>query len=166
MLVELAVEPHHRVLEIGTGSGYMSAVLGRLGRDVFSIERFRTLALAAAERLGALEHAATCALPTGDGLAIWPQIGPFDRILLNGTVPEVPAALIDALADRRRLVGRAAHRRRGAAVARRAHGEGILSRGASRAAQAAAAGDRGPRGRFEAPADPVASRPLANACLT
>jgi protein-L-isoaspartate(D-aspartate) O-methyltransferase len=126
MLVELAVEPHHRVLEVGTGSGYVSAVLGRLGRDVLSVERFRTLALAATERLGALDMKHV-RIATGDGLAIGPQIGPFDRVLLNGTVLEVPKGLIDALATGGRLVGA----RRIEGVARLVRvvrtGEGILS---------------------------------------
>ena len=104
MLVELGVEPHHRVLEVGTGSGYVSAVLGRLGRDVLTVERFRTLAIGATERIGALgqQHVR---IATGDGLAIGPEIGPFDRVLLNGTVAEVPKGLRDALAMGGRLVG-------------------------------------------------------------
>jgi protein-L-isoaspartate(D-aspartate) O-methyltransferase len=104
MLVELGVEPHHRVLEVGTGSGYVSAVLGRMGRDVLTVERFRTLAIAATERIGALglQHVR---IATGDGLAIGPEIGPFDRVLLNGSVTEVPKGLRDALAMGGRLVG-------------------------------------------------------------
>jgi protein-L-isoaspartate(D-aspartate) O-methyltransferase len=91
------------VLEVGTGSGYVSAVLGRLGREVFSIERFRTLALSAAERVGSL-GLAHVRIATGDGLAIARQFGMFDRILLNGTVEALPAGLITALAPGGRLV--------------------------------------------------------------
>jgi protein-L-isoaspartate(D-aspartate) O-methyltransferase len=104
MLVALGVEPHHRVLEVGSGSGYVTAVLGRLAREVLSVERFRTLAMSAAERIAALglQHVR---IATGDGLAIGPELGPFDRILLNGSVDEAPAGLVASLGVGGRLVG-------------------------------------------------------------
>ncbi len=104
MLVALGVEAHHRVLEVGTGSGYVSAVLGRLGREVLSVERFRTLALAAAERVASL-GLPQVRIATGDGLAIGREFGPFDRVLLNGTVETLPSGLLASLATGGRLVG-------------------------------------------------------------
>jgi protein-L-isoaspartate(D-aspartate) O-methyltransferase len=104
MLVALAVEPHHRVLEVGTGSGYLTAVLGKLGREVMSIERFRTLALAAAERVASLDLAEV-RIATGDGLAVGRTFGAFDRIILNGTLTALPPGLLAALPEGGRLVG-------------------------------------------------------------
>lgn len=103
MLVALGVEPQHRVLEVGTGSGYVAAVLGRIAKDMLSVERFRTLALAATERVGAL-NMGHVRIATGDGLAIGRELGSFDRILLNGTVEAVPPGLIAALGKGGRLV--------------------------------------------------------------
>jgi protein-L-isoaspartate(D-aspartate) O-methyltransferase len=78
MIEALAPSPRHRVLEIGTGSGYATALLARLSREVLSIERFQSLAIEAEERLAQLAIA-NAAIAFGDGLAISPQIGPFDR---------------------------------------------------------------------------------------
>lgn len=109
MLLSLGVERRHRVLEVGTGSGYVAAVLGHLGQSVVSVERFRTLALAATERIGALDLD-NVGIMAADGLAIGrgahADLGPFDRILLNGALAEPPpAALTETLAPGGRLVG-------------------------------------------------------------
>lgn len=98
MTEQLALRPHHRVLEVGTGSGYQAAVLSRLVREVVSIERYRTLADRARERLAALgiENADVLA---GDGLAGVPDRAPFDRILVTAAAEQVPQALTDQLAD-------------------------------------------------------------------
>jgi len=103
MLTALAVQRHHRVLEIGTGSGYLSAVLGHLGREVISIERFRTLALAAAERVASLGLSHVRIVP-GDGLGIGNLGGTFDRIILNGLVSAAPGGLTSTLPPGGRLV--------------------------------------------------------------
>lgn len=97
MLVALGVEPNHRVLEIGTGSGYVTAVLARLARDVLSVERLRTLALAAGERLSAL-GLSNARIAVGDGLVMGRELGAFHRILVNGTVERLPPSLVSALA--------------------------------------------------------------------
>lgn len=106
MLVALQVEPGHRVFEVGAGSGYVSAVLARLAGEVISTERYRTLALAAAERLATLGLDNVLVLPA-DGLTGEAATGrPFDRILLNGTVDgEFPPALLHALGAEGVLVG-------------------------------------------------------------
>lgn len=97
-LSTLALElgPSHRVLEIGTGSGYQAAVLSQLCRRVYTIERHRALHLEAERRFKALriENIAT---KLGDGFKGWPEQAPFDRILLTAAVPEVPPALIEQL---------------------------------------------------------------------
>jgi protein-L-isoaspartate(D-aspartate) O-methyltransferase len=103
-LVALSVGADQRVLEIGTGSGYVTALLVRLGAQVVSVERFGTLSQGAAERLRHVEALASVRLETGDGLALRPRER-FDRILLNGCVDAVPQHLLDLLAPGGRLVG-------------------------------------------------------------
>jgi len=98
MTEQLAVRPHHRVLEIGTGSGYQAAVLSRLAREVVSIERYRTLADEARARLGELGYY-NVEVVTGDGLAGVPEKAPFDRIIVTAAAETLPQALIDQLAD-------------------------------------------------------------------
>lgn len=92
----LAVGPAMRVLEIGTGSGYQAAVLARLCRRVYTIERHKPLMKQAEARFSALklDNIVTW---HDDGRKGWPQQAPFDRILLSAAVAEVPAALIDQL---------------------------------------------------------------------
>ena len=96
MTEQLAVLPHHRVLEIGTGSGYQAAVLSRLAREVVTIERYRTLAEQARERLTALGYD-NVEVIVGDGLAGAPVRAPFDRIMVTAAAEDVPQALLDQL---------------------------------------------------------------------
>jgi protein-L-isoaspartate(D-aspartate) O-methyltransferase len=98
MTEQLALRPHHRVLEVGTGSGYQAAVLSRLAREVVSIERYRTLADQAGERLAALGYG-NVEIVVGDGLAGVPDKAPFDRILVTAAAERVPQTLLDQLAD-------------------------------------------------------------------
>ena len=98
MTEELRVLPHHRVLEVGAGSGYQAAVLSRLAREVISIERYRTLAQAAAKRLKALGYN-NVEVVAGDGLAGVPDRAPFDRILVTAAAETVPQTLVDQLAE-------------------------------------------------------------------
>ena len=98
MTEQLALRPHHRVLEIGTGSGYQAAVLSRLAREVVSVERYRTLAQAARERLAALGFD-NVEVVVGDGFAGAPHKAPFDRILVTAAAETLPQTLIDQLAD-------------------------------------------------------------------
>jgi protein-L-isoaspartate(D-aspartate) O-methyltransferase len=93
---ELDVQPNHRVLEIGTGSGYQAAVLAQLCRMVYTIERHKPLLREAEARFNQLKlH--NIVTRHGDGFAGWPEQAPFDRILLTAAVPEVPQTLIDQL---------------------------------------------------------------------
>jgi len=98
MTEQLAVRPHHRVLEVGTGSGYQAAVLSRLAREVVSIERYRTLADRARERLAALGYD-NVEVVAGDGFAGVPDKAPYDRIIVTAAAEQVPQALVDQLAD-------------------------------------------------------------------
>jgi protein-L-isoaspartate(D-aspartate) O-methyltransferase len=98
MTEQLGVRPHHRVLEVGTGSGYQAGVLSRLVREVVSIERYRTLAEQARERLAALGYD-NVEIVVGDGLAGVPDKAPFDRILVTAAAERVPQTLSDQLAD-------------------------------------------------------------------
>jgi protein-L-isoaspartate(D-aspartate) O-methyltransferase len=98
MTEQLAIEPHHRVLEVGTGSGYQAAVLSRLAREVVSIERYRTLADAARVRLETLGFN-NVQVVLGDGFVGVPDQAPFDRIVVTAAAEEVPDSLIEQLAD-------------------------------------------------------------------
>jgi len=98
MSEKLDVKPEHRVLEVGTGSGYQAAVLSRLAREVVSIERYRTLAARAQERLAALGYD-NVEVVTGDGFVGVPGRVPFDRIMVTAAVSTVPEVLIDQLAE-------------------------------------------------------------------
>src|SRR4051812_49871990 len=93
---ELDVQPSHRVLEIGTGSGYQAAVLAQLCRMVYTVERHKPLMQAAYARFQQLKlH--NIVTRHADGFNGWPEQAPFDRILLTAAIPEVPESLIDQL---------------------------------------------------------------------
>jgi len=93
-----------RVLEIGTGSGYQTALLTHLASEVFSVERVEELAERARERLGALDLPGKVELGTGDGSAGWPERAPFDAILVGAAAPSIPDALRRQLAPGGRLL--------------------------------------------------------------
>lgn len=103
MTEQLDVGPEHRVLEIGTGSGYQAAVLSRLAREVVTIERYRTLADMARERLERLGYA-NVTVRVGDGMAGAPDLAPFDRIMVTAAAEEIPKALVAELADGGKMV--------------------------------------------------------------
>src|SRR6516225_1078966 len=103
MTEQLEVEPQHRVLEIGTGSGYQAAVLSRLAREVVSIERYRTLADTARDRLKALGYD-NVTVRLGDGMAGAPDLAPFDRIMVTAAAEEIPDALVAQLAEGGKMV--------------------------------------------------------------
>lgn len=97
MSEKLGIEPHHRVLEIGTGSGYQAAVLSRLAREVVTVERYRTLAETARARLAAF-GARNVEVIVGDGLKGEPLRAPYDRIVVTAAAESVPEALVAQLA--------------------------------------------------------------------
>jgi protein-L-isoaspartate(D-aspartate) O-methyltransferase len=98
MTEQLEIDPQHRVLEIGTGSGYQAAVLSRLARTVVSVERYRTLADTARDRLKTLGFA-NVTVVAGDGLSGVPEEAPFDRIMVTAATEEAPPALVEQLAE-------------------------------------------------------------------
>ncbi len=98
MTEQLAVRGNHRVLEVGTGSGYQAAVLSRLAREVVSLERYRTLANAARTRLKTLGYNNVEVL-LGDGLGGEPLRAPFDRIMVTAASESIPPALTAQLAE-------------------------------------------------------------------
>ncbi len=98
MTEQLEVRPHHRVLEVGTGSGYQAAILSRLAREVVSVERYRTLADLARGRLTALAYN-NVEVVSGDGLAGVPSRAPFDRIIVTAATEDVPPALTEQLGE-------------------------------------------------------------------
>ena len=103
MTEQLEVAPAHRVLEIGTGSGYQAAVLSRIAREVVSIERYRTLADVARERLKTLGYSNVTIL-AGDGFLGAPERAPFDRIIVTAATEDVPAALVEQLGEGGKMV--------------------------------------------------------------
>ncbi len=93
----------HRVLEIGTGSGYQAAVLSRLVDHVYSIEIVPELARSATALLAKLGHT-NVTVRQGDGYKGWPDAAPFDRIVITAAPPEIPNTLVDQLAPGGKLV--------------------------------------------------------------
>lgn len=92
-----------RVLEVGTGSGYQTALLAHLCREVFSVERLEELAERAHGRLAELEMA-NVSVRIGDGSRGWPEEAPFDVILVAAAAPDVPEPLREQLGDGGRLL--------------------------------------------------------------
>ncbi|GAB4229836.1 MAG: protein-L-isoaspartate(D-aspartate) O-methyltransferase [Acidobacteriota bacterium] len=103
VMTELAdVQPGHKVLEVGTGSGYQAAILAELGADVYSVERIPELAERARkllEELGYHVH-----IKVADGSLGWPEEAPFDRIIVTAGAPRIPDPLVEQLAEGGRLV--------------------------------------------------------------
>ena len=99
----LAVAPEHKVLEIGTGSGYQTAVLALLARWVFSLERVGELARSAIQRMRDMKID-NVKIQTFDGTVGWSEMAPYDRILVTAGAPAVPPPLLDQLAPNGRLV--------------------------------------------------------------
>lgn len=103
LLASLRMEAGQRVLEVGTGSGYVTALLARIAGEVVSVERYRSLAIAAAERLASIgEERARVA--QRDGLALTREFGSFERIVLTGSVSMLPESLLSLVAPGGRLV--------------------------------------------------------------
>jgi protein-L-isoaspartate(D-aspartate) O-methyltransferase len=99
----LAPARNHRVLEIGTGSGYQAAILGQLAAKVYTVEIVPELARSAAQTLRDLGYT-NITVRQGDGYEGWPEEAPFDGIIVTAAPPELPQALIAQLARGGRLV--------------------------------------------------------------
>jgi protein-L-isoaspartate(D-aspartate) O-methyltransferase len=104
MTQALKIEGRHRVLEIGTGSGYQTAVLARLARYVYTIERYRSLMVEAEIRHKRL-MLENIIYRFGDGWEGWPEQAPFDRILVTAALPGAPTNLLAQLKPKGVMVG-------------------------------------------------------------
>jgi protein-L-isoaspartate(D-aspartate) O-methyltransferase len=93
MTSRLQIQPDHKVLEIGTGSGYQAAILAHLAREIYSIERVKPLLDAAFERVLDL-GLRNVHFRHGDGTLGWPEAAPFDRIIITAGAPELPRQLL------------------------------------------------------------------------
>src|SRR5215471_15999435 len=96
MTEQLQLQKHHRMLEIGTGSGYQAAILSKLTKQVLTVERFRTLADAARRRLEKMGFN-NVEVMLADGLDLPPNIGAFDRIMVTAAMVQIPDSLIERL---------------------------------------------------------------------
>ncbi len=99
----LRLEPHHTVLEVGTGLGYQAAVLGELAKQVYSVEIIEELASEARKRLKKIGYD-NVATMVSDGYYGWPQNAPFDAIIVTAAADLVPPALINQLKPNSRMV--------------------------------------------------------------
>ena len=103
MTEQLQVSSQHKVLEIGTGSGYQAAILGELAKHVFTIEIIPELAEGAKNILNHLNYK-NITVRAGDGYKGWPEEAPFERIMVTAAPTEVPQELIDQLAPGGRMI--------------------------------------------------------------
>jgi protein-L-isoaspartate(D-aspartate) O-methyltransferase len=103
MTEKLELDERHKVLEVGTGSGYQAAVLSHLCRRVYTIERWRELQKAAERRFAKLGITNITTI-IGDGWLGWPPQAPFDRIIVTAAADEAPAALVEQLKPGGRMI--------------------------------------------------------------
>jgi protein-L-isoaspartate(D-aspartate) O-methyltransferase len=103
MIQTAGIKPEDRVLEIGAGSGYQTAVLAELASQVFAVERYASLTEAARATLERLGYRNTKVV-TGDGSLGLPEAAPFDVIIVSAAAPRIPPALVEQLAVGGRLV--------------------------------------------------------------
>ncbi len=103
MLEHLGLQSTDRVLEVGTGSGYVTALLSLLCAEVYSVERHAQLAASAESTLHRLKYR-NVKIRVGDGIQGWAEYAPFDAILVSAATPEMPPALFDQLREGGRMV--------------------------------------------------------------
>ncbi|SFI65602.1 protein-L-isoaspartate(D-aspartate) O-methyltransferase [Albimonas pacifica] len=99
MTQALGATPRCKVLEVGTGSGYQAAILARLARRVYSVERHRPLARQAREVIERKLHLSNVSIMTADGALGLPEQAPFDRIMVTAAAEDVPAILLEQLRE-------------------------------------------------------------------
>jgi protein-L-isoaspartate(D-aspartate) O-methyltransferase len=103
MTEQLRLQPSDRVLEIGTGSGYQAAILAELAKDVYTIEIIEPLAKDASARLARLDYK-NAHVKTGDGYHGWPEVAPFDAIIVTCAPDKVPRPLTQQLKEGGRMI--------------------------------------------------------------
>ena len=99
----LGLTGKEKVLEIGTGSGYQTAILSELAGEIYSVERFEVLAVRAQAILNELGYK-NIKVKAGDGTLGWEEAAPFDRIIITAASPKIPLPLIEQLADNGKLI--------------------------------------------------------------
>jgi protein-L-isoaspartate(D-aspartate) O-methyltransferase len=104
MVEALGITRRHRVLEIGTGSGYQTAILSLIAKEVYSIERIASLSQQAERTLKRVERG-RIRLKVGDGSSGWQHYAPFDRIIVSAAMQDRPETLLEQLCDRGVLIG-------------------------------------------------------------
>jgi protein-L-isoaspartate(D-aspartate) O-methyltransferase len=102
MTQTLQIQKDHKILEIGTGSGYQTAVLAELGARVYTIEKVKNLGIQARKRLEALKHHVITRI--GDGSFGWPNYAPYDSIIVTAGAPVIPDNLISQLKENGKLL--------------------------------------------------------------
>ena len=103
MTESLKLKGGEKILEIGTGSGYQSAILAELAKEVYSVERFKELADSSSEMIKKLGYS-NVHIKTGDGTLGWEEFAPYDGIVVTAGAPGLPASLIRQLKDGGRLL--------------------------------------------------------------
>lgn len=103
MIMSLQLQGHERVLEIGTGSGYETAILAELSLEVYSVERIRDLLESAGRTLAGLQYD-NVHLSAGNGSLGWHEEAPFDAIIVSAAAPDIPASLVPQLVDHGRMI--------------------------------------------------------------
>jgi len=103
MTESLKLSEKEKVLEVGTGSGYQAAILAELAKEVYSMERFGSLAQKARLLLGELGYT-NVKIREGDGTLGWPEEMPFDRIIITAASPRIPLPLTEQLADNGKMI--------------------------------------------------------------
>ncbi len=103
LLQELDIDPKDKILEVGTGSGYMTALLAQLGGHVYSVEIVPEFKMDAAKKLAA-HHIKNVTLEVGDAARGWDRQGPYDAILITGSLPILPKNFSESLAVGGRLI--------------------------------------------------------------
>lgn len=104
MTAALNIEPTHRILEIGTGCGYQTAILCKLARRVFTIERIKSLGEGAEQRLRQLGGCSNFINKIGDGSVGWKEQAPFDGIIVTAAAPITPSSLLGQLANGGKMI--------------------------------------------------------------
>jgi len=99
----LDLRGEEKVLEIGTGSGYQTAILAELTKEIYSVERFKNLAESAEAMLNELGYK-NIGIKVGDGTLGWPEMGPFDRIIITAASPRIPLPLTEQLNESGKLI--------------------------------------------------------------
>ena len=103
MLQHLGLQPSDRILEVGTGSGYVAALLSRICAEVYSVERHPELASVAEQRVRLLGYT-NVRIKAGDGTLGWPEYAPYDAILVSAAAAEIPTALFAQLGEGGRMM--------------------------------------------------------------